>query len=257
MRILLTNDDGVSSPGITLLAKALREAGHRVFVLAPATDHSGVSHSVSFFSGPCKLTQIDEDTWSCEGTPADCVIVALLGGIPELCIVDSEDGTPPSPPNAVLSGINRGANLGTDIIYSGTAAAARQGGLCNIPSVALSLVEGEDKIWNWETAVSFTVKNLEQILASWKPDSFINVNIPNRREMPASLVRAFPSIRCYNDRICIYTAPDGNRYCFSDAGTIGAKPEKGSDYDAVAGNNASLSEIFIYPVLRESVIGRG
>ena len=258
MRILLTNDDGVSSPGILLLAKALREAGHRVFVLAPSQDQSGVSHSVTFYNGPCKLTLIEEDTWSCGGTPADCVIIALMGGIPDLNLLPNpENGAPPSPPDVILSGINRGANLGTDITYSGTAAAARQGGLCGIPSVALSLVEGDAAGWNWEMAASFTVKHLGMMLEYWKPGCFINVNIPNRKEMPVSLLRSFPSIRYYSDRICTYTAPDGRRYCFTDIGAISAKEEKGSDYDAVAGNNASISEIFIHPVLLESVMGRG
>jgi 5'-nucleotidase len=230
----------------------LRQAGHRVFVVAPASDHSGLSHSVSFFTGPCKLTLTEEDTWACEGTPADCVVIALLGGIPELSIIAETEA---SPPDAILSGINRGANLGTDIIYSGTAAAARQGSFCGIPSAALSLVEGD--AWHWETAVSFVIKHLAQILAGWKPDSFINVNIPNTKEMPVSLIHAFPSIRYYNDRICTYKAPDGHLYCFADTGAIGAKAEKGSDYDVVAGNNAALSEIFIHPVLPESVLGRG
>jgi 5'-nucleotidase len=101
------------------------------------------------------------------------------------------------------------------------------------------------------------IKHLAQILAGWKPDSFINVNIPNTKEMPASLIHSFPSIRYYNDRICTYKAPDGHLYCFADTGAIGAKAEEGSDYDEVAGNNAALSEIFIHPVLSESVLGRG
>jgi len=257
MKILLTNDDGISSPGITLLADALREAGHRVFVFAPDADRSGVSHSVTFFNGPCKITQTDEDTWACGGTPADCVVIALLGGIPELNIMP-EDGNTPSFPDAVVSGINRGANLGTDIVYSGTAAAARQGALCGIPSVALSLVEENpsDCVWHWETAVSFATERLGQMLGYWKPDSFINVNIPNRQEKPVSLIRAFPSIRYYKDRIRIYKAPDGRLYSFANIGDIGAKTEKGSDCDVVEGNNASLSEIYIHPVLGDRV-GRG
>jgi 5'-nucleotidase len=84
MKILLTNDDGVDSPGIVLFAKALREAGHRVFVFAPSFDQSGVSHSISFFHSPCKISEIEKDTWSCEGTPVDCVVLALMGGVPEL-----------------------------------------------------------------------------------------------------------------------------------------------------------------------------
>jgi 5'-nucleotidase len=164
----------------------------------------------------------------------------------------------------VISGINRGANLGTDILFSGTASAARQGALYDIPSLAFSLVEGgmdtaEALVpcgdhWYWDMAVSFAVEHLDRIRGCWKPDSFINVNIPNRKEKPLDLVHAFPSLRYYNDSIDIYHAPDGCRYCFTKVGKVSAKPEQGSDCEVVAGNNASLSEIYIHPPLLESVL---
>ena len=273
MRILLTNDDGFDSPGIILLAAALREAGHRVFVVAPASNQSGVSHSISFLNGPRKLTEIAQDTWVCEGTPADCVVIALLGGIPELCVVSGSGSIivkahpassaefdhsnvvkRGSPPDAIVSGINRGANLGTDIIYSGTVAAARQGALFNIPSLALSLVEGA--VWNWDMAVVFAAERLAEMLSYWKPDSFVNVNIPNIREIPSSLVHAFPSLRYYNDSIDVYCAPNGDQYCFPRVGEVNVIPEQGSDWGVVEGNCASISEIFIHPVLLESVKGK-
>jgi 5'-nucleotidase len=236
MRLLLTNDDGINSPGIMLLASALREAGHKVFVLAPVADRSGVSHSITFLRGPNKIVQIDEDTWYCDGTPVDCVVIGLMGGLPES-----------ASPDVIVSGINRGANLGTDIIYSGTAAAARQGALCNIPSLALSLVEGD--AWHWDMAVTFATERFAEMLAFWKPDCFVNVNIPSQKEMPRGLVHAFPSFRYYNDSMETYYAPDGQRYCFARAGKINVKPEKGSDWEAVAGNNASISDILIHPAL--------
>ena len=255
MRILLTNDDGFESPGIILLAAALREAGHKVFVIAPTSNRSGVSHSVTFFNGPCKLIEIAQDTWACEGTPADCVIIALFGGIPELCMPGKPGASAESaPPDVVISGINRGANLGTDIVYSGTAAAARQGALCNIPSLALSLAEGA--VWYWDMAVVFAIERLEEMLSYWKPNTFVNVNIPNRQEIPSLLVHAFPSLRYYNDSIDLYHAPDGYRYCFAKTGDVSAEPEQGSDWEAVEGNSASISEIFIHPVLLESVKGK-
>jgi 5'-nucleotidase len=236
MQLLLTNDDGINSPGILLLAGALRGAGHRVFVLAPSSDRSGVSHSITFLNGPNKIVQVDEDTWSCDGTPVDCVVIGMRGGLPE-CVS----------PDAIVSGINRGANLGTDIIYSGTAAAARQGSFFNIPSLALSLVEGD--AWHWDMAAAFAAERFAEMLAFWKPDCFVNVNIPNQKETPRSLVHAFPSLRYYNDSIEIYYAPDGSRYCFARAGEIGAKPEKGSDWEAVSGCCASISDILIHPAL--------
>ena len=267
MRLLLTNDDGINSPGLFLLAAALRERGHRVFIVAPSSDQSGVSHAISFLRGPRKLSEVDTDTWICEGTPVDCVVTALLGGIPELAI-RSEPGstTERIPPDAVISGINRGANLGTDITFSGTAAAARQGALFFLPSLALSLIEGP--VWNWDMAVIFVVEQLAHILSLWKPDSFLNINIPNKQEIPSALVHAFPSLRYYNDRMEIFHAPDGCTYCFPRAGKPSASfgdvskgadpnPEEGSDWDIVSRNNASVSEICIHPVLLESVRGRG
>jgi 5'-nucleotidase len=240
MRLLLTNDDGISSPGLLLLAAALRKAGHSVFVLAPTGDRSGVSHSITFLKKPRKITQVDNDTWSCDGTPVDCVVIGLFGGLPEC-----------TPFDAIVSGINRGANLGTDIVYSGTAAAARQGALCNVPSLALSLLAGEE--WYWDMAAAFTAERFTEMMAFWKPGCFVNVNIPGQKETPLGLVHAFPSLRYYNDSIETYYAPDGHRYCFARAGKISAKPEKGSDWDAVAGSNASISDILIHPAL----LGRG
>jgi broad specificity polyphosphatase/5'/3'-nucleotidase SurE len=91
----------------------------------------------------------------------------------------------------------------------------------------------------------------------WKPNSFINVNIPNQREKPAALVHAFPSLRYYNDSIEVYQSPDGCRYCFAKTWAAAALPEQGSDCAVTAENNASLSAIFIHPVLLESVKERG
>ena len=250
MRLLLTNDDGFQSPGITVLADALRGLGHRVFMVAPAADNSGVSHSISFFKGLLKLAEIGSDSYSLDGTPADCVAVALRGGIPELSM---EGGLPP---DAVVSGINQGANLGTDIVYSGTAAAARQGALCGIKSLALSLVQGSagrNGIWNWETAAAFAAERLEEMLGFWKPDTFVNVNMPNRGEPPLGFVRSFPSWRQYADKIEVYDAPDGNRYCIAHPERVASKPEPGSDWKAVEENSASVSGVYIHPVLHEDV----
>ncbi|WP_461248362.1 5'/3'-nucleotidase SurE [Treponema sp. R6D11] len=157
MRILLTNDDGITSQGIRLLAKALRGVGHKVFTVAPDSNQSGCSHSLKFLHEPLKLKEIEEDTWSCSGTPVDCIIVALLGGIPEICIsTEGAEHNLEKAPDLILSGINAGANLGTDIVYSGTAAAARQGGFFGIPSVALSLVDS-DLPWQWEMVISYII----------------------------------------------------------------------------------------------------
>jgi 5'-nucleotidase len=249
MRILLTNDDGISSPGIYLLAKALREAGHRVFMVAPDTNRSACSHSIHFLSGPLKLTEIEKDSFSCSGTPVDCVIVSLLGGIDDISISTEGNGiNMEKAPDLILSGINAGANLGTDIIYSGTASAARQGSFFGIPSVALSLVENENP-WKWESVVSYIMENLLTIMGYWKAGTFINVNFPNIDKKPSALVTVFPSMRYYNDRIITYTAPGGSKYCFAKSGKVEDKPDEGSDWAEVLKGNAALSIVKSQPVV--------
>ena len=253
MRILLTNDDGFTSLGITKLAKSLREKGHKVYMVAPDKNRSGTSHSISFLNEPCKLTEIEKDTWSCSGTPVDCVIVSLLGGIEEVNIT-TEDGRIilDKAPDLVLSGINVGANLGTDIVYSGTAAAARQGSIFGIPSVALSLVENDGN-WHWEPAVSFAVENLDKMMSYWKAGAFVNVNFPNTGKKPSALVPSFPSLRYYNDRIVNFTAPDGGLYCFATTVLTPSdemsRIDEGSDWAEVLKNNAALSVVKSQPVV--------
>ena len=249
MRILLTNDDGISSPGIHLLAKELRSAGHRVFLVAPDKNRSGCSHAILFLNEPIKLSEIEEDTWICSGTPVDCVITSLLGGIPEIRI--ATEGTAINmerAPDLILSGINAGANLGTDIVYSGTAAAARQGSFFGIPSVALSLVEN-DKPWQWENVISYVTEKLISIMGYWKADTFVNVNFPNIDKRPSALVPVFTSLRYYNDRIVTYTPPEGGVYCFVRPGKVENIPEEGSDWAEVLKGNASLSVVLSQPAV--------
>jgi 5'-nucleotidase len=160
-------------------------------------------------------------------------------------------GALPVKPDLILSGINRGANLGTDLIYSGTAAAARQGSLFSVPSIALSLVEsprwGE---YYWDMAVSLVLKKLEEWASLWEPDTFLNINIPNSPEGPGGASLAFPCRRQYGDGLSILDAPDGNRYCFALIGKELCLPEPGSDRDTVSRNLVSLSPVLIHPVNR-------
>jgi len=254
MRILLTNDDGISSSGIILLAKALREAGHRVIVVAPDKNRSGCSHSICFLDKPIKIKEIEKDTWSCSGTPVDCVIVALLGGIPEIEIRTPQENklNLEKAPDVILSGINLGANLGTDLTYSGTAAAARQGSFFGIASVALSLVDNESGAYCWDAIIPYITEKLPEFIGFWKPGSFVNINFPNNGKKPAALVPTFPSMRYYNDSIERYTAPDGGLYCFARTGKIGKPPAEGSDWAEVLKNNAALSVVKSEPVSREA-----
>ncbi|MDR0563038.1 MAG: 5'/3'-nucleotidase SurE, partial [Spirochaetaceae bacterium] len=147
----------------------------------------------------------------------------------------------------VVSGINAGANIGTDILYSGTAAAARQAGLYHIPAVALSLA-GKAPFY-WKETVAFAVEHLEEFAELWREDTFINVNMPNTPHLEG-MAATFPSLRRYEDSLEIITAQDGRRYCFVNFGDIITKAEPGSDGAVIAQNMVSVSPVFIHPVVR-------
>src|SRR5580658_9539581 len=140
MRVLVSNDDGVDAPGIRILAAGLRAAGHQVWVVAPDRDRSGASNSLTL-DQPIRVARIDSWTWRVYGTPTDCVHVALAG------LLDHE-------PDIVVSGINSSANLGDDVIYSGTVAAAMEGRFLGLPAIAVSCVTRDHNIGarHFETA---------------------------------------------------------------------------------------------------------
>ena len=239
MNILLTNDDGIDSEGLQKLAWILRSRQkYKVSVIAPDTNRSGISHALSIFNGPVKLSALGPDTWSCSGYPADCIIAGLKGVLSEW-------------PDLVLSGINRGANLGTDIIYSGTASAARQASLAGIPAIALSLVGNEP--FYWDMAASWSADHLEELLAYWREDTFVNVNIPGNSGLPEGMATAWPAVKNYRDTLSVMTAPDGSRWCFLEAvDDISAVSEQGSDCETVSRNFVSVSTVYNHPaVLRD------
>ena len=138
MRVLVSNDDGVDAPGIRILAQGLREAGHEVLVVAPARDRPGASNSLPR-DMPVRVARLDETTWRVHGTPTDCVHVALSG------MLDVE-------PDIVVSGINTVANMGDDVIYSGTVAAAMEGRFLGLPAVAMSLAAADHGGRHYQTA---------------------------------------------------------------------------------------------------------
>jgi len=233
MKILLTNDDGIDSEGIQLLANHLRKRGHRVYVIAPETNRSGISHAVSLLNGPVKLSSCGEDTWACSGYPADCILAGTMGALDEK-------------PDLVLSGINRGANLGTDIIYSGTAAAARQASIAGYPAIALSLVGSGN--FHWDMAASWSADHLEELLKYCEKHSFVNVNIPNNPGGPEGMSQARPAIKNYNDVLSVVDAPDRNRWCFLTAGKETATAETDNDWNTVSRNFVSISSVNVYAI---------
>jgi 5'-nucleotidase len=242
MDILLTNDDGIESPGIQVLAERLRSRYgeiHRFYVVAPVSNRSGVSQGLGILYGGAKLSRRGEGNWACSGNPADCVLVGVLGGL---------EGD--FKPGLVISGINSGENLGTDIIYSGTAAGARQGSLMGIPSIALSLAGSAP--FHWEMAARWGGDHLEELIRMWGDDTFINVNIPNDPAGPSGSRITWPGVKAYRDKLVPAGEEDGIRYFF-EPGISDAPAEAGSDSDAVSRNLVSISPVFTHPVVRKDI----
>ncbi|WP_439574932.1 5'/3'-nucleotidase SurE [Phreatobacter sp.] len=170
MRILVTNDDGIHAPGLVTAERIARALSDDVWVVAPETDQSGVSHSLSL-NDPLRLREISERHFAVKGTPTDCVIMAvkhILAG---------------EPPDLVLSGVNRGQNVAEDITYSGTIAGAIEGTILGIKSIALSQAYGPESrhIVPYETAEAHGPGLIRTILEEgMRAGSLININFPNR-----------------------------------------------------------------------------
>jgi 5'-nucleotidase len=159
-------------------------------------------------------------------------------------------GSLPVKPDIVVSGINAGANLGTDLVYSGTAAAARQAALYGIPGVALSLVtRGSGPVF-WERAVAFSRDHLEELVSLWEKDTFVNVNIPNSPDYSGDPQMTLPSRRRYQDTVVGFDGPDGSRYCFIKNGPVITDDDPGSDWSTISRNRVAISLVVIHPMIR-------
>ena len=166
-RILLSNDDGIRSPGLKSLERIARTLSRDVWIVAPETEQSGASHSLTLHE-PLRIRQISPRRFAVRGTPTDCVMVAI-----HHIIKDRR-------PTLVLSGVNRGGNIGDDVTYSGTIAAAMEGAILGVPSVALSQVVQDSRPVKWATAEHHAPGILRRLLAAgWPPEVLINVNFPD------------------------------------------------------------------------------
>ena len=182
MRVLVSNDDGVDAPGLRHLAQALREAGHEVTVVAPDRDRSGASNSLTL-DQPIRAHRRSDSVWSVAGTPTDCVHLALSG------MLESD-------PDIVLSGINNTSNLGDDVIYSGTVAAAMEGRCLGLPAIAVSLATRDHKALHWESAARAAVEICARLVADPLPaDTILNVNVP---DLPWDEIRGYEVSRLGN-----------------------------------------------------------
>ncbi len=170
MLILITNDDGIHAPGLAVLERVARELSPEVVVVAPETDQSGVAHSLSL-NDPLRLREVSEGRFAVRGTPTDCVIMAM-----NAILKDRR-------PDLVLSGINRGQNVAEDVTYSGTIAAAMEGTLLGVPSIALSQAYGPvsgRRNPHWACGETHAAETVRRILAVGIPrGTLVNVNFPD------------------------------------------------------------------------------
>src|SRR5437868_2328441 len=169
MRILITNDDGINARGLRILEAIARRLSDDIWIVAPAEEQSGAGHSLTLTT-PVRLRKHDERRFSVTGTPTDAVMLALA-----LIMKDS-------PPDLILSGVNRGANLAEDVTYSGTVSAAMEGALAGVRSIALSqnyAREGMGDTVPFAAAEAWGERALRPLLdAHWAPRTLVNINFP-------------------------------------------------------------------------------
>src|SRR5437588_5746257 len=194
-RILVTNDDGIYSEGIRKLAQALRPLGD-ITIVAPDREQSAASHALTL-NRPLRLLQLESNEWIVDGTPTDCVNLAVL----KLMKDDR--------PDIVVSGINFGPNLGDDVTYSGTISAAFEGALLNIPSIALSAVVGEH--FSFDRCAVFAVELTRYLLEQPRdPGIILNVNFPVTEFRGVRVTRL--GKRVYGEGVIERLAPRGREY---------------------------------------------
>ncbi|MDT4969153.1 MAG: 5/3-nucleotidase [Acidobacteriota bacterium] len=226
-RILLTNDDGIHSDGLVKLEAALRELGD-VYTVAPVSEMSGASHSLTL-ARPLRIRQVDERHWTVDGTPTDCVTLALNKIIPyeEL-------------PQICVSGINHGGNLGDDATYSGTVAGALEATILGVPGIAFSLVAREQ--FDFSEAALFAVTAVQKVLQEGLPEgTLLNINIPSReikgvRVTRQGLKKARPVISEHID-------PRGKPYYWIGEEHFASNSADGTDYQAIEQGYISVTPL--------------
>ena len=249
MRILLANDDGIEAKGINVLAARLEKDGHEVYVIAPDSNRSAVSHHITMYNVNT-LKEDGKNRWACGGYPSDCVCIGLKSDLFDFKF------------DLVISGINEGANMGTDIIYSGTCGAARQAVLDGVPGIALS-VDPEE--WTpecrakmkYEALADFAAKNLDQLMAlasTEVPRMFVNVNGASRDSYLGVKYCQSLCIREYGDKLKIVDVDGRKESHFVPGGALPRKDESCDAYVVKEGYIA-ISRVYAEPLAAEIVDG--
>ena len=229
MLILVTNDDGVHSAGLAVLAASLSSLG-QVMVVAPDRERSAIGHALTLHS-PLRAELIRPDVYAVDGTPTDCVNLGIHG------LFDAR-------PDLVVSGINRGANMGEDVTYSGTVSAAMEATLMGVPAFAISLdlLSGEQSAY--AAAADFARDLAVKIIGEGLPDdTFLNVNVPAGRPRGVRMTRQ--GKRRYDEMIVEKLDPRGRKYYWIGGGTCQFEAIPGSDFVALAEGFISVTPLHL------------
>lgn len=248
MKILISNDDGYEGEGIKVLAARLARE-HDVYVIAPSSNRSAVSNHITMYN-PIEIKKIQEHVWSCSGMPTDCVCVGVIGDMFDFKF------------DVIIGGINYGANMGTDIIYSGTCGIARQAVLDNIPGIAVSCDPVDwDKAaaegMKFEALADFVAKNLETLIGLTSlefPRMFVNVNGASRDSYKGVKFAEELCIRNYGDKLEIVEKGDRFTSVFKMGDNVTTENPK-SDYSICMDGYITVSRVYVDPVCSKAVDG--
>jgi 5'/3'-nucleotidase len=243
MIILLSNDDGIHSDGIIALERSLEQVGE-VYTVAPDREQNSMSHALTLHR-PLRVLDVGPRRFAVDGTPTDCVKLALTGLLPVR-------------PDLVVSGINKGPNLGDDVIYSGTVSAAIEGALLGIPAIAVSLVTFEN--YQFQPAAEFTATLVSRICERGMPlETLLNVNVP---PLPKEQIKGWrltrQGKRHYSENIVERTDPRGKKYYWIGGDNLGFTQEDGTDCMAVHEGYISVTPLQVdltnYKLLQDTSV---
>ncbi|EDP66294.1 Predicted acid phosphatase [alpha proteobacterium BAL199] len=231
-RILVSNDDGIEAPGIKVLARIAASLSDDVWIVAPEIEQSGAGHSLTL-RRPLRIRKVEERRYGVDGTPTDCVLLAI-----NEILKDHK-------PTLVLSGVNRGGNLGEDVTYSGTVAAAMEGTVLGVPSIALSQEYPEGGPVPWETVETLAPDLIRRLCAiGWPRNSLININFPAvGPDSVTGVLAAAQGRRKIGDQITTARDPRGAPYYWIGSMRTEDPTVAGTDINAVYRNAVAVTPI--------------
>ncbi|CCQ73510.1 5'/3'-nucleotidase SurE [Magnetospira sp. QH-2] len=231
-RVLVTNDDGIDAPGMQVLEWVAATVAREVWVVAPEQEQSGAGHSLTL-RRPLRIREVSTRRYAVDGTPTDCVMLAVKH------LMKSQR------PDLVLSGVNRGANMGEDVTYSGTIAAAMEGTLLGIPSIALSLHTEDRGLPQWETVKTLAPGVIQQVMQlHWPRNCLLNINFPDRTAAEALDTEiTTEGRRKIGDAIQQGTDPRGEKYFWIGAQRDEDRFAQGTDLEAIYRGAVSVTPL--------------